>query len=100
MSSDNLPHDYTKERARAVYRREEYTRWLIQSRDSDQHLPLFHVDMIARRGSYLIFHFGYEDERSWPLGWSIIPTDPNRTWWRPMLDMVRDYYLGSKFYVG
>lgn len=99
--TDNLPQDYTVERARVVYSRSEFTRWAIQKQERDiSHLPPFHIDLIALRGSYVIFHFGYEDEKSWPLAYAAIPTDPNKSWWKPMLWTVKDYYLRSRFYVG
>lgn len=90
------PRDYTLERAREVYSRDEFTCWMLGWGLSDAELPPFVVDIVAIRGEYTIFTYGYIDEKIHRLGWS--PTASGSAWWGPMLNTVRHFYAERRFY--
>ncbi|KKN29172.1 hypothetical protein LCGC14_0846780 [marine sediment metagenome] len=105
----SLPSDYTLERARQVYCRDEFTRWLIQGRLSDPELPEFQINVtVARTGRkprqrrlknqsvHIIFLFGYEDHPWHWLGKVITEGGPN--WWQDILREIHNFYVESKFY--
>ena len=96
MSYD-LPNDYTPDRAYEVYSRDEYSRWMIQRKLLNSGLePFYYIDIVALRGTYVVFLHGYEDQEVHRLAFS--PIDPGVFWWRSMLDTIRFFYTESKFY--
>ncbi len=88
--------DYTLERAREVYSRDEFTRWLLGWGQSDPQLPSYIINIIAVQGEYVVFTHGYKDQGHHRLAFT--PTRSGLIWWKWMLDTVRDYYVKSKFY--
>jgi len=97
VDSSNLSYDYTQIRAYEVYDRDEYTRWLLQSRILGGRLePLYYVEVVAIRGTYVIFTHGYVDQDIHRLAFA--PIDPIEPWWKSMLDTIRFFYVESKFY--
>jgi hypothetical protein len=103
------PYDYTLERAREVYCRDEFSRWLAQNRMSDPELPDFQITIVTirtnrrprqrrRKGVPLevLFLFGYEDA---PIHWlGRVVVMQNQRWWVHLLIRVRDFYVKSQFY--
>ncbi|KKM97091.1 hypothetical protein LCGC14_1171600 [marine sediment metagenome] len=94
----SIPNDYTPDRAYAVYSRDEYTRWMVQKRLLNSGLePFYYIDVVAIRGTYILFTHGYEDQEIHRLAFAPIDTD-FRWWWKSMLSTIRFFYEESKFY--
>lgn len=110
--NSSLPCDYTPERARKVYGRNEYTKWAIQSHILDTHTPKFQVSITVIRTNrkirqrrrhkqplLCIFLFGYEDE---PFHWlgKVAPLGQGPYFWCHVLLRIKDFYLKGEFYSG